>query len=106
MPIAFPYKFSDWYGYDQDCAGLTSFYVTTGTFLSATLACDVVATVNLFHNGSNPIPGNGDTVYQNSAGSAKATWVQFKGFSTTFNGSSFSAGRSTNGLIFAAALCP
>ena len=25
MPIAYPYKMSDFYGYDQDCSTLTSF---------------------------------------------------------------------------------
>ena len=25
MPIAYPYKFSDWYGYDKDCVTLTAY---------------------------------------------------------------------------------
>ena len=30
MPIAYPYKFSDWYGYDKDCVTLTSFSSGSG----------------------------------------------------------------------------
>ena len=41
MPIAYPYKFSDWYGYDQDCGGLPKFnsslVSTAGSVCSATI---------------------------------------------------------------------
>ena len=30
MPIAYPYKFSDWYGYDKDCTTTTSFSSGSG----------------------------------------------------------------------------
>ena len=26
MPIAYPYRFSDWYGYDKDCSSRSSAY--------------------------------------------------------------------------------
>jgi len=30
MPIAYPYRFSDWYGYDKDCASVTGFLAGSG----------------------------------------------------------------------------
>ena len=106
MPIAYPYKMSDWYGYDKDCSNLTSFYVTTSTSKFADDVCDIVTTVNLWHNGQFTLPGNGDTVYQNSSGTLTATWVSYKGFSTTFNGNAISAGIvNGSGVIQTATLC-
>ena len=107
MPIAYPYKMSDWYGYDKDCSNLTSFYVTTSTSKFADDVCDVVTTVNLWHDGAFTFPGNGDTVYQNSAGTLTASWVAYKGFYPTFNGNAISAARiSSLGVINSATLCP
>ena len=107
LNIAYPYKMSDWYGYDKDCSNLTSFYVTTSTSKFADDVCDVVTTVNLWHDGAFTFPGNGDTVYQNSAGSSTASWVGYKGFYPTFNGNSLSAARiSLGGVINSATLCP
>ena len=107
MPIAYPYRFSDWYGYDKDCSTLTSFYVTTSTSKFADDVCDVAATVNLWHDGSNTLPANGDIVYQTSAGTSTASWVGYKGFYPTFNGNSLSAARiSSLGVINSTTLCP
>ena len=106
MPISFPYKFSDWYGYDKDCTNLTSFYVTTSTSKFADDVCDVAATVNLWHDGSNTLPANGDTVYQTSAGTLTANWTGYKGFSTSYNGTSFNAGIvNLSGVVQTIALC-
>ena len=105
MPIEYPYKMSDWYGYDKDCAGRTPFWVTTSTYSSVSNGCGIVATVPLFHDGPETLPGNGDTVYQNSSGGAKATWTQFKGFATSYGGNTVSGGRSISGDISNASLC-
>jgi hypothetical protein len=108
MPIEYPYKMSDWYGYDKDCAGpgRTPFWVTTSTYSSVGNGCGIVATVPLFHDGLGTLPGNGDAVYQNSSGGSKALWKFFKGFSTTNGGNTISGGRSISGDISNASLCP
>tara|TARA_R110001632_G_scaffold57871_1_gene141327 strand:+ start:678 stop:1004 length:327 start_codon:yes stop_codon:yes gene_type:complete len=106
MPIAYPYKLSHWYGYDKDCSTLTSFYVTTSSSKFSADVCDVVTTVNLWHNGSNALPIQGDTIYQNSAGTLTANWAGYKGFSTSYNGTSFNAGIvNLSGVVQTMALC-
>tara|TARA_R110001632_G_C11169789_1_gene399499 strand:+ start:7 stop:330 length:324 start_codon:yes stop_codon:yes gene_type:complete len=107
MPIVYPYKFSDWYGYDKDCSAQTSFYVTTSTSTSSGNVCGVVTAVNLWHNGSGALPVQGDTIYQNSAGTSTASWLGYKGFSPTFNGNALSAGTvNGSGVIQTVTLCP
>ena len=66
MPIAYPYKFSDWYGYDKDCTTLTSFSSSTGTVFSGVCALNLNQTY--YHDGSGATPVAGDTVYSDSAG--------------------------------------
>ena len=44
MPITYPYKFSDWYGYDKDCVSLTAYNSSTMAVFNG--ACPF--------NGSNP----------------------------------------------------
>tara|TARA_R110000744_G_scaffold280957_1_gene392970 strand:- start:12 stop:317 length:306 start_codon:yes stop_codon:yes gene_type:complete len=66
MPIAYPYKFSDWYGYDKDCAALTSFTSSSGTVFSG--VCSTILSETYYHNGSGATPVAGDTVYSDSAG--------------------------------------
>ena len=88
------------------CSSLTSFYVTTSTSKFADDVCDVAATVNLWHDGSNTLPANGDTVYQTSAGTSTASWVGYKGFYPTYNGNSISASRVFSGVLNSATLCP
>ena len=108
MPIAYPYKMSDWYGYDKDCTNLTSFYVTTSTSKFADDVCDVAATVNLWHNGTNTLPANGDIVYTTNTGTTFASWVAFKGFYPTSGGNALSACKinSSTGVLNSATLCP
>ena len=102
--FASPDAITDFYGYSN--VTLTSFYLTTSTSKFSDDVCGVVTTVNLWHNGSNTLPGNGDTVYQNSSGTLTATWVSYKGFSTTFNGNAISAGIvNGSGVIQTATLC-
>ena len=106
MPIAYPYKLSHWYGYDKDCSTLTSFFLTTSSSKFSADVCDVVTTVNLWHNGSSALPIQGDTIYQNSAGTLTANWTGYKGFSTSYNGTSFNAGIvNLSGVVQTIALC-
>ena len=66
MPIAYPYKFSDWYGYDQDCASLRQFTSSSGTVFSG--VCATILSETYYHDGSGATPVAGDTVYSDSAG--------------------------------------
>ena len=79
MPIAYPYKFSDWYGYDKDC---NSFSSSTGDGIGSVCALSIDQTY--YHNGSGTYPAAGDTVYSDSAGTSvladnyykfNSTWV-------------------------------
>ena len=67
MPISYPYKFSDWYGYDKDCAALTSFTSSSGTVFSG--VCATILSETYYHDGTGTTPVAGDTVYSDSAGS-------------------------------------
>jgi hypothetical protein len=75
MPIAYPYKFSDWYGYDKDCVGKVPFPATiAGT---PTNICSAGRNSTYYHNGTstpgapinNPVVGN--TVYSDIQGQNK-----------------------------------
>ena len=74
MPIAYPYKFSDWYGYDKDCASVTAFLVGAGIVEGGNTACNTLgSSFTYYHNGSGTYPANGDIVYTNSAGTTPAS---------------------------------
>ena len=47
MPIAYPYRFSDWYCYDKDCVSLQD-----------------------YHDGSGSTPVAGDACYSDSGGTS------------------------------------
>jgi hypothetical protein len=85
MPIAYPYKMSDWYGYDKDCSAITTFYRTFAQSKSA-LACDKAIEIVAYHNGSGSLPAIGDTVYTNLAGTTPLTSGVY-GASTATSGS-------------------
>ncbi len=67
MPIAYPYKFSDWYGYDKDCTTTTSFSSGSGQ-ADAKFICTQTVNTTKYHDGSGLNPTTGDTVYENAAG--------------------------------------
>ena len=74
MPIAYPYKFSDWYGYDKDCVPATGFQCTPIPDISASGACaDSSRTTRYFSpvvsGQTRPIVGN--NVWQDAAKSTK-----------------------------------
>tara|TARA_R100000234_G_scaffold105213_2_gene75336 strand:- start:195 stop:482 length:288 start_codon:yes stop_codon:yes gene_type:complete len=63
MPIAYPYKFSDWYGYDRDC--MTGF---TSAAAESAIGCNETLNQTYYHDGSGARPVANDTVYTNSGG--------------------------------------
>ena len=67
MPIAYPYKMSDWYGYDQDCSSVTLFYLTNN-LPKLDMACYGNPNNVAYHNGSSSLPVLNDTIYSNAAG--------------------------------------
>ena len=81
MPIAYPYKFSDWYGYDKDCISVTAISVGTGIVESGNTACDTLSSsATYYHDGSGTYPAVGDIVYTNS----NATTVASGGTGTNY----------------------
>lgn len=70
MPIVYPYKFSDWYGYDKDCTTRSSAFRYAFTVGKPFLECEVsrAITTQFWHNGSFTLPANGDTCYTSAAG--------------------------------------
>jgi hypothetical protein len=75
MPIAYPYKFSDWYGYDKDCVGKIPFSSTVAGNTSS--VCSAGRNSTFYHNGTstpgapinNPVVSN--TVYSDIQGQNK-----------------------------------
>jgi hypothetical protein len=82
MPIAYPYKFSDWYGYDKDCATLTSFSSGSGQS-DVKFVCTQSVNTTKYHDGSGFNPQVNDNVYDNATG----TTATSNGFYTTGSGS-------------------
>ena len=72
MPISFPYKFSDWYGYDKDCSATTAFSSGAG-FFSSNNICNQAISTTKYHNGSGTSPQVGYNVYDNAAGTTSAS---------------------------------
>ena len=66
MPVATPYKMTDFYGYDQDCSTLTSF--TSANAETAVDSCSQTLNQTYYHNGSGARPVASDIVYTDSAG--------------------------------------
>ena len=70
MPIAYPYRFSDWYGYDKDCSpSLTGFFCSKrARGNTAEDACNFTSLLfTYYHDGSNTLPVAGDTVYNTNS---------------------------------------
>ena len=53
MPIAYPYKFTDWYGYDKDCSSVTAF---TSAIAETGLSCTQTLNQTYYHDGSGTYP--------------------------------------------------
>ena len=71
MPIAaYPYRFSDWYGYDKDCVGKIPFSASVTS--DPANVCSLSVNQTFYHNGNsgtNPVVGN--TVYSDIQGQTK-----------------------------------
>ena len=74
MPIAYPYKFSDWYGYDKDCVAVTGFNVGNPD-TSNTPPCSQGSpgANNYYHDGSGTYPVTGDVIYTNNPATTPLT---------------------------------
>jgi|TARA_R100000935_G_C2790988_1_gene145995 hypothetical protein len=108
MPIAYPYRMSDWYGYDKDCSSVTAFN-TTGI---ARNACNFNSSDRTFyHDGSGTYPTTGDIVYSNSAGTTKVSGGERRWFLTNGNGGGVytvqfaNIGSPNTGLIISVDIC-
>ena len=98
MPIAYPYRFSDWYGYDKDCTTVTQFSGSAGQ-MGIKFICTQARATDYWHNGSGTLPAVGDTVYTNSAG----TTVQTNRFVRA--GFGYYTFSNLNGVVTGSALC-
>jgi len=96
-----PDAYSDFYGYSS----LTAFTVTSTTSKLYEDSCGIATSITYYHDGDFGIPGNGDIVYTDSAGTTFASWSAYKGFGE--EGDSFSAGRINvgTGVVYSAVLC-
>lgn len=65
MPVATPYRMTDFYGYDQDCSTLTSF--SGSTVQSVVNVCSASANQTYYHNGSLAKPVANDNVYSTNS---------------------------------------
>jgi hypothetical protein len=86
MPIAYPYKFSDWYGYDKDCSSVTSFSSGSGQ-ADTKFICTQSVNTTKYHDGSGNNPATGDTVYDNISGGS-GSQATANGYYTIQNGAS------------------
>jgi hypothetical protein len=66
MPISYPYKMSDWYGYDKDCSSLTQFPLSLVSNFSN--VCSLPKDQVKYHTGSSARPVSGDIVWDNANG--------------------------------------
>ena len=62
-----PHLMSEFYSYDHDIVSVTAFEVTPSS-PSILQVCGNTPNSTLYHDGSSTLPGIGDTVYSNSAG--------------------------------------
>jgi len=77
MPIAIPYKFSDWYGYDKDCPGDTPFSSSV-MYSTSSAACFNSLTQTYYHNGGANPPVAGDSCSSNIQGNQKLAAGYYK----------------------------
>ena len=63
MPIAYPYRFLDWYGYDKDCVQLTPFLVGNPSAFVSDMCNQLSSQATYYHDGSGTYPTTGDIVY-------------------------------------------
>ena len=96
-----PYKFSAWYGYDQDCTtGITPFNTTTVQTSTAN-ACAATINQTYYHNGSASLPVVGDECYANQ----NQTTVLAAGYYLTSSGGGIRITSTTTGTVASTFTC-
>jgi len=107
MPISYPYKMSDWYGYDQDCAPIQIFITRANSSSTGGMCGVTTGTLAYYHSGSSAFPTTGDQLYSDSAGNNPTTIFNYKGVS--INSASTAVQTITtnsSGVITVGTLCP
>ena len=103
MPIAYPYKMSDWYGYDKDCTSTTSFSMSRYSDLYASGACTNALNWTRYSSDSNGYyPGA--IVYTDAAGQnpLNGGWDYYK---AVYNGSNVAFQVSYTGVMSSPTSC-
>lgn len=77
-----PYKFSAWYGYDQDCTTGIQTFNSSQIKANTTSACSATINQTYYHNGSASAPAVGDDCYINQ----NQTTVLAQGYYLTSSG--------------------
>jgi len=96
-----PYKFSAWYGYDQDCTtGITPFSSSTIQTSEAN-ACAATINQTYYHNGSVSAPAVGDECYINQ----NQTTVLAAGYYLTSASGGFRITSTTTGTVASTFTC-
>lgn len=72
-----PHAMSEFYSYDHDLAGLTSF-ASSGATIDCNNACGLSTNNTYYHDGSGTYPTAGDKVYTNQAGTNAASNGYYK----------------------------
>ena len=110
MPIAYPYRFSDWYGYDKDCTTRSSAFRYAFTVGKPSIECGIsrAITTQFYHNGSGITPITGDTCYtslsgNNYLGNGNYSIRAFSSTSTPFTVITISGGL---GVVSSFLYCP
>lgn len=86
MPIAYPYKFSDWYGYDKDCVPTTDFQSSADAPLAG--VCLSIINLTYSHTGSGTFPAAGDSVFDENGDPVVSGYYKFNStfvYKTTLN---------------------
>jgi len=108
MPIAYPYKMSDWYGYDHDCSLLISF-LTVG--ISRNPCNSSSSDRTFYHDGSGLYPAVGDIVYDNNNSGGEVSGGNRRWFFANGNGGGTynvqfaQPGGSNSGLVTSVGIC-
>ena len=79
-----PDKITDFYGF----SALKLFYVTNTNYKRSAFACEQKCTVSRWHDGTSALPKVEDTIYTNSTGTTKWSWLSWYGCSALSGASS------------------
>ena len=102
MPITYPYKMSDWYGYDKDCSPTPTAFSSSISDKSQTAACPLSLNQTYYHSGSGALPITGDTVWTNAAGT---TPLGITGHYRRGTAGTFQIGSGNTGTVINVGIC-